>query len=410
MSATQLSALARLPDVIAVTARSMFATRAFIGGQRVATEIWGVPSFTAQPVDQVITASRPGPGQVLTDVQDADRGIYSGTTGDTLRLQAGDGSIHTVTVAVSARSMALSQDTQTDHLVLYATQATVQDLGSFHGVNMLEFRLRDASAPAAQAAVATVRSFVAAQPNRTAFAGLPVIRAPGDWPGKSNFDSEAKVLVILIVLAVLCAAFLLANTIRTMIAEQTAEIGVMRAIGAGRRDVRRVYLRTAALLGLLGSALGTVLGIGLANLLVGVFARVFFGVSPGFSVDWPVAASVLGGLAGTVLTAWPMLRRPLRTPVREALATEGLASGFGGSRLDRALLHPGALPAPVRVGVRNVVRRKGRSTTTIVQVALAVATTLGLISLAQAVSGTTDRSWNVLAYDITLATQPGGHP
>lgn len=410
LSAAQLSALARMPDVTAVTARSMFVTRAFIGGQRVATEIWGVPSFTAQPVDQVITASRPGPGQVLTDVQDADRGIYSGTTGDTLRLQAGDGSIHTVTVAGSARSMALSQDTQTDHLVLYASQATVQDLGGFHGVNMLEFRLRDASAPAAQAAVATVRSFLAAQPNRTAFAGLPVIRAPGDWPGKSTFDQETKVLIILIVLAVLCAAFLLANTIRTMIAEQTAEIGVMRAIGASRRDVRRAYLRTAALLGLLGSALGMVLGIGLANLLVGVFAQVFFGVSPGFSVDWPVAAaSALAGLAGTVLTAWPMLRRPLRTPVREALATEGLASGFGGNRLDRALLHSGALPAPVRVGVRNVARRKGRSTTTIVQVALAVATTLGLISLAQAVSGTTDRSWNVLAYDITLATQPGGH-
>ena len=253
LSAAQLSELARLADVTAVTARSMFATRAFIGGQRVAAEIWGVPSFTAQPVDQVITASRPGPGQVLTDVQDSGRGIYSGTTGDRLRLQAGDGSIRTVTVAGSARSLALSQDTQTDHLVLYATQATVQDLGGFRGVNMLEFRLRDASAPAANATVAAVRSFLAAQPNRTAFAGLPAIRAPGDWPGKSIFDQEAKVLIILIVLAVLCAAFLLANTIRTMIAEQTAEIGVMRAIGASRRDVRRAYLPTAALLGLFGA-------------------------------------------------------------------------------------------------------------------------------------------------------------
>jgi hypothetical protein len=104
LTAAQLGALARLPDVTAVTARSMFATRAFIGGQRVATEIWGVPSYTAQPVDQVLTASRPGPGMVLVDVQDAGRGIYSGSTGDTLRLQAGDGSIRTVTVAGSARS------------------------------------------------------------------------------------------------------------------------------------------------------------------------------------------------------------------------------------------------------------------------------------------------------------------
>ena len=314
LSAAQLSALARLPDVTAVTARSVFATRAFINGQRVATEVWGVPDFAAQPVNQVITTSRPGPGQVLVDVQDAGRGIYRGSTGDTVALQAGDGTVRTLTVAGSGRSMALSQDTQTGHLVLYATQATVQRLGGFGGVNMLEFRLRDASQPAAQAAVAAVRSFLAGQPNRTVFAGLPVIRAPGDWPGKATFDSESKVLVILIVLAVLCAAFLLANTIRTMIAE----------------------------------------------------------------------------------------------PVREALAAEGLASGFGGGRLDRALLHSRVLPAPARVGVRNVARQKGRSATTIVQVALAVATTLGLISLAQAVSGITDQNWNVLAYDITLAAQPGG--
>jgi len=62
LSAPQLGALARLPNVTAVTARSLFATRAFIGGQRVATEIWGVPSFASQPVDQVITTSQPGPG------------------------------------------------------------------------------------------------------------------------------------------------------------------------------------------------------------------------------------------------------------------------------------------------------------------------------------------------------------
>lgn len=43
------------------------------------------------------------------------------------------------------------------------------------------------------------------------------------------------------------------------------------------------------------------------------------------------------------------------------------------------------------------------------QVALAVATTLGLISLTQAGSGITDQNWNVLAYDIMPAAQPGGH-
>ena len=152
----------------------------------------GVPSFGDQPVDRVITTSRPGPGQVLVDVQDAGRGIYRGTIGDTVRLQAGNGTVRTLTVSGSGRSMALGQDTRTGHLILYATQATVQELGGFHGVNFLEFRLRDASQPAAHATAAAGRSFLAAHQNRTAFAGLPVIRTPGDWPGKGTFDRKAR--------------------------------------------------------------------------------------------------------------------------------------------------------------------------------------------------------------------------
>jgi len=58
--------------------------------------------------------------------------------------------------------------------------------------------------------------------------------------------------------------------------------------------------------------------------------------------------------------------------------------------------------------VRNIARQKGRSATTILQIALAVATLLGLLSLALAVSQTTNQSWNVLDYDITLSSQPGG--
>ena len=211
-------------------------------------------------------------------------------------------------------------------------------------------------------------------------------------------------------LAVISAAFLLADTIRTMIAEQAGEIGVIAAIGASRRAIRHTYLRTAALLGLLGVVIGVPLGIGLAYLLVGLFGRMIFGVSPGLTVDWPVAAaSAVAGVAGSVLTASLTLRRPMGTPVREALNSEGLVSAFGASRPDRAIVRSGALPPPLRVGLRNIARQKECSLTTIVQVALAVGTLLGLVSLGQGVSQVTNQSWGVLDYDITLTAQAGGH-
>ena len=43
------------------------------------------------------------------------------------------------------------------------------------------------------------------------------------------------------------------STISTLVSEQTPEIATMKAIGARRRQIRRVYLRTAALLGGLGA-------------------------------------------------------------------------------------------------------------------------------------------------------------
>jgi putative ABC transport system permease protein len=410
LSQDQLQALAKLPNVSALSVRTLFTTRTLIGTRRVATEIWGVPDFTNQPVDQVITSVRPGANQMLVDVRDAMSGISAAKAGDTLHVQAADGSFYPVEVAGSARAMAFDQDTLNGTLVLYATQATVQSLSGFRGVNLLELRLYDTQQSAAQATVTEVRAFLAAQPNPIAFSNLATVRAPGTWPLKDTFDSRSKVADILIVLAVLCALFLLTNTIRTLVTEQSREIGVMRAIGAGGRDVRNSYLRTAALLGILGSVLGSVLGIALAWLLSVLFARMVFGVIPGFSVDWPVVAvGAFAGVAGTLLTAWPTLRRVLRTPVHEALASEGLVSEFGASRLDHAVVRSGALPAPLRIGVRNVARQKGRSLTTIIQVALAVGTLLGLVSLATAVAQVTDQSWNVLDFDIWLAAQPGGH-
>jgi len=409
LSAPQLQELARLPNVAGVAAHSLFVTRTLIDGRRVDTEVWGVANFADQPIDQVISATVPGQNEVLVDVRDAMSGISEAKAGDTLEVQNADGSYRSLPVVGSGRAMAFNQDTVTGDLVLYATESTVHSLGGLGGVNLLEFRLHDSSPSSAQATLSEVRSFLAAQPAPSAFSNVPIIRAPGDWPLKSIFNSRVKVLDILILLAVLSAVFLLANTVRTMVAEQSREIGVMRSIGASAKDVRNSYLRTAALLGIFGALLGAALGIGLAYLLAALFARAVFGITPSFSVDWPIVAiGAVAGIAGTVLTAWPTLRRVLRLPVHEALASEGLVSTFGTSPLDRAILHSGALPPAVRIGVRNIARQKGRSATTIVQIALAVATLLGLLSLSLAVSQVTNQSWNVLDYDITLSAQPGG--
>ena len=185
------------------------------------------------------------------------------------------------------------------------------------------------------------------------------MRAPGDWPGKDIFDKFSQLLYVVTLLALLCALVLIGNTMTTLVGEQTREIGAMKAIGGRRRQITWVYVRTALLLGAIGSIIGVALGLVLANVLVNFFGSTFFAVSGGFGVDVPIVlASLLLGLLGPPLAALPAIRRGVRVPVREALETTGSISAGGGNRLDALLQRVGFLPRTAQIGVRSVGRRR----------------------------------------------------
>ena len=118
----------------------------------------------------------------------------------------------------------------------------------------------------------------------------------------------------------------------TLVGEQTPEIATMKAIGAGRKQIRRVYLRTALLLGALGAIAGALLGILLSWALTSYFASSLFAISAPFSVDVPVlVASIALGVIGPTLAALPAVRRAARLPLAETLQATGSATGPEGA-------------------------------------------------------------------------------
>jgi putative ABC transport system permease protein len=194
----------------------------------------------------------------------------------------------------------------------------------------------------------------------------------------------------------------------TLVAEQTGEIGVMRAIGARRRQIAAVYLRTAALLGALGAVLGVVLGVVLSSLLAGYFARLFWAVDVPFGVDWTVVlVSLVVGLVAPPLAALPAIRRAVRTDLREALEATGAPLAEEGA-LDRALRRFDRLPRTAQIGLRNVGRRKRRSLATVVIVALATGNLLASMGMSAAATKTTETEWGDHLEDVRIWT--GGEP
>ena len=287
LTAAQVRTLGQLPNVAAVDPEATFSTLNRTGWR---TVLIGKVSFAHQTVDAVTvtTGSAPGPGAVLSDVQNAATGRGVSGAGGTVRLLASNGNWAALPVSGQGRNLNGGQNVvQNTVAVLYATAPTVAALSGTPGYTRLEFRLDDSSTAAARQTVTTIRQYLETISGFTGFSDLPDIRSPGDWPGKSTFSNITGVLYVVTLLALVGALVLLSSTISTLVSEQTPEIATMKAIGAGRRQIRRVYLRTAMLLGALGAIAGAALGIRLSWALTSCFASSLYAISAPFSVDVP---------------------------------------------------------------------------------------------------------------------------
>ena len=67
-------------------------------------------------------------------------------------------------------------------------------------------------------------------------------------------------LRVLSYISLVVGAFLIYNTISVSVVRRRGEIGVLRAVGASRATVLALFLAEAALLGIVGAAIGVALG------------------------------------------------------------------------------------------------------------------------------------------------------
>ena len=405
----QIAAIGRLPNVTAAQAVSYFQTRVWIGARRATAIVIGIPTFAYQPVNVVAVADGEPPGTttVLTDAQNAKQSRYDGRLGDTLRIVGAGGRDERVRISGTGRNLVGGQmGSQADAVILYATAATVARLSGQSGFSELQLRVRDHADDAVATTIADVQRYLRANTEFSGLSDFPRVRAAGDYPGKEFFGQMTSLMNMFTVLALLSALVLIANTMTTLVAEQRNEIGVMKAIGGTRRQIRRVYHRTALLLGAAGSVLGVGLGLLIANAIVRFFGTRYFAITPPFGVVGSVvAASVVIGLLAPPLAALVAVRRGVRIPVREALQDSPSTSG---SRwLERPLRLLGFLPRTAQIGVRGVTRRARRTLGTVVQVALAVGTLLAVLSLVAGVTRTTGAVWDDMKFDVMLNTSVG---
>jgi lipoprotein-releasing system permease protein len=72
---------------------------------------------------------------------------------------------------------------------------------------------------------------------------------------------EKTLIFLLLSLIIIIACINIASTLIMTVLEKTKDIGILKAIGASRSDIMSVFALEGAMIGLLGTALGTALGL-----------------------------------------------------------------------------------------------------------------------------------------------------
>ena len=72
---------------------------------------------------------------------------------------------------------------------------------------------------------------------------------------------EKIATMVVVALIILVAVFNIASTLIMMVMEKTQDIGILRAMGASKKGIRKLFILQGGIIGILGSILGTALGV-----------------------------------------------------------------------------------------------------------------------------------------------------
>ncbi|MDX6433555.1 MAG: putative transport system permease protein [Streptosporangiaceae bacterium] len=220
--------------------------------------------------------------------------------GAPLRVRFADGSAQTFTVGAVYAPL----DTVGSYVMPRAAWAT-HDPQGLDSVIFVDLRPGIAPATGKAAVAAVARSY-----------GTPSVQTRAEYTDAQTapLDNLLAVVYVMLALAIIIALMGIANTLSLAVHERTREIGLLRAVGATRGQIRTMIRWESLIVALFGTAGGLGLGLFLGWALVAAGAESFAG-----PVVQIVVITAVGALAGALAAIRPA-RRAARLRIIEAIS------------------------------------------------------------------------------------------
>ena len=327
-------------------------------------------------------------------------------TGDRAEIELRNGKTRTMPVAGIAHDVEQVSYAFAGEVYGYITMDTLETFGRERAFDTLLLTV-----PTEMNALPTeeqVRAVVDRVSRKIERSGRTVYGEQIPEPGKHWADSEVTALLYLLqtlgILAMLLSAFLVVNTMSALLTQQIRQIGIMKTVGALRRQLMTIYIGNTIAFGLLSLLAGVPLGAlgawGITSYIAGLLN---FNIG-GFRLPLNVLTQEIAvGVITPVLAALYPIFAGTRISIREAMSDYGLGKGqFGQGFLDKVLSIVRGLSRPVLISLRNTFRRKGRLALVLITLTLASAIVISVLSVQVSLLNTVDDALGYWKYDVRV--------
>jgi putative ABC transport system permease protein len=228
------------------------------------------------------------------------------------------------------------------------------------------------------------------------------ILTPGRHIHQSQMDSLMFLLQMFGVLALVLSCFLIINMIMAIMAKETRQIGVMKAIGASTTKITSIYLTIVLVFGLTATLialpLGFLAGKGYAGFVATMLNFELFNQHISYGV---LLFQIAIGTVLPVLVAFVPIYRASRISVQEALNDYGVKSSVSlKSTHSSTIINHLRLSNSTIFAIRNTFRRKGRLTLTLITLVLGGAVFISAFNIRTSLTDTVNSRFTNQRYDI----------